>query len=82
ALRHSRHALNALLLHASGEIGRLGAQVRALSPASTLERGYAVVQRADGQVVRAPGDVAAGDDVRVRLAEGGLDATVSAIRQG
>ncbi|MFD2796896.1 exodeoxyribonuclease VII large subunit [Promicromonospora vindobonensis] len=78
ALRHSRNALNALLLRASGEVGRLGAQVRALSPASTLERGYAVVQRADGHVVRRPGDVEVGAGVHVRLAEGALDAEVTA----
>lgn len=78
SLRHSRNALNALLLRASGEIGRLGAQVRALSPASTLERGYAVVQRADGHVVRRPDDVAVGAGVHVRLAEGALDAEVTA----
>lgn len=80
AIGHARHMLNALLLRASGEIGRLEAQVRALSPASTLERGYAVVQRADGQVVRVPGDVAVGDDVRVRLADGTLDAEVTGAR--
>lgn len=78
AIRHGRHALDALLLRASGEIGRLGAQVRALSPASTLERGYAVVQRADGHVVRRPDDVAVGASVHVRLAEGALDAKVTA----
>lgn len=78
ALRHSRNALNALLLRASGEIGRLGAQVRALSPASTLERGYAVVQRVDGHVVRRPDDVEVGAGVHVRLAEGALDAKVTA----
>ncbi len=75
-IAHARHVLNAALLRASGEIGRLGAQVRALSPASTLERGYAVVQRADGHVVRSPDDAAAGTRVRLRLARGELGATV------
>ncbi len=80
AVRHARHALDALLLRAGGEIGRLGAQVRALSPASTLERGYAVVQRADGHVVRRPDDVEVGAGLHVRLAEGALDAEVTATR--
>ncbi|QAY62005.1 exodeoxyribonuclease VII large subunit [Xylanimonas allomyrinae] len=75
-VRHARHLLNAALLAASGEVGRLEAQVRALSPASTLERGYAVVQRADGHVVRAPDDAAPGTPVRLRLARGELAATV------
>nr|WP_091083520.1 exodeoxyribonuclease VII large subunit [Micromonospora nigra] len=54
------------------------ARLRALSPAATLDRGYAIVQRADGDVVRAAGDVAAGDSLRVRLADGELTATVDA----
>jgi exodeoxyribonuclease VII large subunit len=54
------------------------ARLRALSPAATLQRGYAIVQRADGHVVRAAAEVAPGDLLRVRLAEGELAATVSA----
>jgi exodeoxyribonuclease VII large subunit len=78
-LRHARHLLDAALLRGTGEVGRLAAQVRALSPASTLERGYAVVQRTDGAVVRTADDVAAGDPVHVRLAAGSLDAEVTAV---
>ncbi|MFB9849083.1 exodeoxyribonuclease VII large subunit [Micromonospora andamanensis] len=52
------------------------ARLRALSPAATLDRGYAIVQRADGHVVRAATEVAPGDPLRVRLADGELAATV------
>jgi exodeoxyribonuclease VII large subunit len=52
------------------------ARLRALSPAATLGRGYAIVQRADGHVVRAAADVDKGDILRVRLAQGELSATV------
>ena len=52
------------------------ARLRALSPAATLNRGYAIVQRADGHVVRAASDVDDGDLVRVRLADGELSASV------
>jgi exodeoxyribonuclease VII large subunit len=48
--------------------------VAALSPAATLQRGYAVVQRADGAVVRRASDVDDGEPVRIRLAEGELGA--------
>ena len=55
------------------------ARLRALSPAATLQRGYAIVQRgSDAAVVRASADVAAGDALRVRLAEGELAAKVVA----
>ena len=47
-----------------------------LEHAVTLERGYAVVQRADGAVVRDPAEVAAGDRLRVRVAAGELAADV------
>ncbi|MBM2622564.1 exodeoxyribonuclease VII large subunit [Actinoplanes sp. LDG1-06] len=52
------------------------ARLRALSPAATLQRGYAIVQREDGHVVRAAGEVEVDDLVRVRLAEGELRAAV------
>ncbi len=52
------------------------AVVVALSPKATLQRGYAVVQDADGHVVRDPGQVAPGDALRVRVAEGEVAATV------
>ena len=61
---------------AAGELRHTVARLRALSPAATLERGYAIVQRADGRVVRAAAQVAKGDPLRVRLAEGELGATV------
>ncbi|HET8658952.1 MAG TPA: exodeoxyribonuclease VII large subunit [Micromonosporaceae bacterium] len=66
------------LERAGTELHHTLARLRALSPAATLARGYAVVQRASGEVVRRPGDVAAGERVRVRLAEGELAATVAA----
>ncbi|WP_225755406.1 exodeoxyribonuclease VII large subunit [Actinotalea sp. Marseille-Q4924] len=57
------------------EVSRLEAQVRALSPAATLERGYAVVQRSeDGAVVRTPQDAPTGTPLRLRLAAGELGA--------
>ena len=46
------------------------ARVRALSPLATLERGYAVVQAADGSVVRAPDQVGPDERLGVRVAGG------------
>ena len=76
AVRRARGAFSAALLHGGAHVDRLRAQVRALSPAAVLERGYAVVQLTDGAVLRAPGQVAAGDALRVRLAHGEVAATV------
>lgn len=52
------------------------ARLRALSPAATLQRGYAIVRRSDGHVVRSSGEVADGDALRLRLGEGEIAAKV------
>jgi exodeoxyribonuclease VII large subunit len=52
------------------------ARVTALSPAATLARGYAVVQRADGALVRDPAEVADGERLRVRVSGGQLPVRV------
>jgi len=67
-----RHALD----RASDDVGHTRARIRALSPAATLDRGYAIVRRVDGTVLRSIGDVAAGEHVGIRLADGELGATV------
>ena len=52
ALRHrARHRVTAAVHRAADQVEHLRAQVRTLSPLSTLERGYAVVQHADGVFV-------------------------------
>ena len=48
----------------------------ALSPARVLERGYAVVRDADGEVIRDPAAVHSGDAVDVQVARGRFTARV------
>jgi len=61
---------------AAGDLRHTVARLRALSPAATLDRGYAIVQGRAGHVVRAASEVAKGDVLRVRLASGELSTTV------
>lgn len=75
----ARRSLDHALSGAVASTRALAAQVRALSPAATLERGYAVVQTADGTVVRDAATVSAKDSLRVRVASGELMATVLAV---
>jgi exodeoxyribonuclease VII large subunit len=56
-------------------LDRAGAQLRALSPKATLERGYAIV-RTDRGVVRAADEVASGERVAVEVADGSFGARV------
>jgi exodeoxyribonuclease VII large subunit len=53
---------------AAVDLDHVRARVRALSPQSTLDRGYAVVQTAAGDVVRDPAD--AQGRLRIRVARG------------
>jgi exodeoxyribonuclease VII large subunit len=67
ALQSLQHGL--ALRHS--ELAGLQARLTALSPLSTLERGYAVVRRADtGAVVRTVDQVREGDALRVRVRDG------------
>jgi exodeoxyribonuclease VII large subunit len=59
-------------------LGLLGGRLDALSPLAVLGRGYGIVLRdRDGVILRSSGQVDTGDDIRVRLAEGGLAARVT-----
>ena len=56
--------------------------LRALGPAATLDRGYAVARRPDGMILRDPTDVEEGDDLEVIVARGAVDARVTGVRPG
>ena len=73
ALRTTRHRLD----RATDEIAHHRARSRALSPLATLQRGYAVLQGADGHVLTSVTDVAAGAPVSVRVADGRIHADVT-----
>lgn len=62
--------LLARLQRAHDQVGHLAAQVRALSPQSTLERGYAVVQHPDGRLVTDQAELEPDQLLRVRVARG------------
>ena len=65
---------------AEADVARLRAGLLALGPQQVLDRGYAVLQRDDGAVVRDPAVVHHGERLHVRVAAGRLD--VRAVRDG
>ncbi len=72
----ARRALSAALDRAGDQLVHTGARLTALSPAATLERGYAIVQRPDGAVVRSAEELETGDELVVRLPDGKRNVTV------
>jgi len=78
ALRdRSRRAFGSHLAHATSDLGHTRARIAALSPAATLDRGYAVLQRVDGAAVRDPLEVEAGERLLARVARGRFPVTVA-----
>jgi exodeoxyribonuclease VII large subunit len=56
-------------------MGHLRARLLALAPSATLRRGYAIVQRPGGGVVRSAAEVSGGERLTVRFAEDQLAVT-------
>jgi len=73
----SNRSFEASLKLAKEELKQIKARVRALSPQATLDRGYSVVQLADGQIVTDPKKLKQGDVLRLRLAQGETKATAT-----
>jgi len=57
----------------------LARSLEAVSPLATIGRGYSILQRDDGRVVRSTRDVATGDPVSARLVDGRLQLRVETI---
>jgi exodeoxyribonuclease VII large subunit len=74
-LRRTGQALFHHLALKRADLERAQAQMLALSPLATLERGYAIVRREDtGVLVRSVGQVQPGDTLRVQVQDGELRA--------
>lgn len=77
----ARRTLGHALDRAADDIGHQRARARALSPLATLQRGYAVLQDADGHVVTSVAGVAPDQQVSVRVADGRIHATTTSTEQ-
>lgn len=72
----ARPALNRILERRQDRLSSLGKLLETLSYGATLKRGYALVSRADGALLRSPGDVTEGEDITIRFDAGELAATI------
>lgn len=72
----SHELLELMIERAGGTVGELRAQLRALSPQGTLDRGYAIAQLPGGDVLRSAEQAPAGTPLLLTLARGSLAATV------
>jgi len=52
-------------------------RLESLNPIAILKRGYAIVMKPDGSIIRQASQVQAGDPAKVRLSKGGLEVQVT-----
>lgn len=78
AVRAMRIGLTRIVDDAQMHVEKLKATLTALSPQSTLDRGYAVLQNASGHVVDDAGDVHVGDELTITLRHGTVVAQAQA----
>ena len=74
----SHRGMGSALALGSEDLDSLKAQLRTLSPQSTLDRGYAVVLTDKGEIVRAAAALKPGDHISIKVAEGVVAATTDA----
>ena len=67
-LQRARLSLETSLARGSDDLAHTRARLLALSPASTLRRGYAIVQHQDNGVVRSAAEADPGETLTVRFA--------------
>lgn len=70
------HAASLTLARGRGRAEQLAAHLSQLSPLRILERGYAIVTGPEGAIVTRSSAAPPGSEIRVRLAEGRLEARV------
>ena len=63
-------ALTSQLVRVRNRLAVAEGGLTAVSPLATLSRGYAIVRRPDGRLVRAAVEVAAGDSLTIQVADG------------
>jgi exodeoxyribonuclease VII large subunit len=77
-IRETRKRMQQIVIHLldseARTIEHLRTQVRSLSPAATMERGYSIVLTAAGDIVRDESQVAIGSTMDIRIAHGRLRA--------
>lgn len=75
-LRRVRTRVANQIESAGRDVEHLAARVRALSPAATLDRGYAIVTSARIEIIRDANEVTAGQELRIRVAKGSFNVEV------
>lgn len=75
-------ASSLLLERRRTRLAALAAHLQHLNPEAVLARGYSIVRRADGHIVRASHELSIGSAVEITLAQGRADASITRLSDG
>jgi exodeoxyribonuclease VII large subunit len=81
---HTRleHGFDRLRDASASRLAALDARLHSLSPLAVLDRGYALVRAADGSLIRSTAQLATGQQLSTRLADGAFLSRVEAVDAG
>ncbi len=74
-------AFETKLMNAKAMLSTQGAKLHALSPLSVFSRGYALAEDHSGHILKSHTQVNEGDNIRIRLRDGALTATVQSVER-
>lgn len=83
---HNKHdrlvrQMTTLITNATNRLHKRHEKLDALSPLKILERGFAIIHRKDGSIVRDAAEVAPGEQLEIRLHKGSLQVWVTASQE-
>ncbi|HET19121.1 MAG TPA: exodeoxyribonuclease VII large subunit, partial [Chromatiales bacterium] len=73
------HRMERILAARDARLRQLAGHLNVLSPLATLERGYAIVENAEGRTVTRVAEVSVGDPVTLRMRDGRLGCEVRSV---
>ncbi len=79
-LQRLKRATGLLLQQRRARLDALATHLLHLNPEAVLARGYSIVRRADGHIVRASHELRIGSSIEITLAQGQADACVTELR--
>lgn len=79
SLQHQALLINSLFRSATLRLQAASGRLNTLSPLATLDRGYAILSKSNGKVIKNTRDVKRGDKLHARIAHGELDCVVEEV---
>jgi exodeoxyribonuclease VII large subunit len=79
ARRRLPYAVTRLVDVRAARIRALAGRIHALSPLSVMARGYGIAQGSDGRTLSRIADFSGGEEFRLRLQDGSVDATAHGV---